>query len=128
MAMGIDATIARRRGEKSAAQGSDRDPGRSSPTPVVKARGLRACGRGRRMTSRRDRARHAVRLVRRWLPTRALIVVDAHPDAALEWREAVRHAVCGLTRVGRDVARDEPAPHASRARGGHPWRRSGRRP
>jgi hypothetical protein len=82
-------------------------------------------------------ARHAVRLVRRWLPTRALIVVDAHPDAALEWREAVRHAVCGLTRVGRDVARDEPAPHASpdsagarasRARGGHPWRRSGRRP
>jgi hypothetical protein len=41
---GLDDTIERRRGEHSAAQGISRDPVRSSPTPVVKASGLRWLG------------------------------------------------------------------------------------
>jgi DDE superfamily endonuclease len=49
---------------------------------------------GRRTQSPLDRARQAVRLVRRWLPTRALVVVGDPTYAALEWLDAVRHAVC----------------------------------
>jgi len=50
--------------------------------------------RGRRPPSLLDRARQAVRLVRRWLPTRELVVVADNTYAALEWLDAVRHAVC----------------------------------
>jgi hypothetical protein len=36
----------------------------------------------------------AVQLVRHWLLARARVVVGAAAYAALEWLEAVRHAVC----------------------------------
>jgi hypothetical protein len=119
--MGIAETSERRGGEPIAAKGLDRDPGRSSHTPFVKARGRRWVSlrllthipwaarvwalpfltvlapsarddqaRGRRPHARLDRARQAVRLVRRWLPTRELVVVGDQTDAALEWLEAVR--------------------------------------
>ena len=41
ISLGLDETIARRRGDKMAAKGIYRDPVRSSPAPCVKARGLR---------------------------------------------------------------------------------------
>jgi hypothetical protein len=45
--MGLDETIARRRGERIAAKGISRDPVRSSPAHVVKASGVRwVCRRG----------------------------------------------------------------------------------
>jgi DDE superfamily endonuclease len=45
---GLDAPLERRRGEQSTAQGIDRDPGRSSHTPVVTASGRRwLAGMGR---------------------------------------------------------------------------------
>jgi hypothetical protein len=57
-----------------------------------------------------DRARQAVWLGRRWRPARERVVVGAHPDAALAWREAVQHAGGGSTRVRRAAALYEPAP------------------
>jgi hypothetical protein len=42
--MGLDETMARRRGERIAAKGLARDPVRSSPAHVVNARGLRWVG------------------------------------------------------------------------------------
>jgi DDE superfamily endonuclease len=93
--------------------------------------------RGRAPRTRLDRARHAVWLVRRGLPTRRLVVVGAHPSAALEGREAGRDAVGVMTRMRLAAARDEPAPYAglasadvraSRARGCPAWRRPGPSP
>jgi hypothetical protein len=52
----------------------------------------------------RDRARQALRLVRRWLPTRELVVVGDTTYSAREWRDAVRQDACVLTRVRRDAA------------------------
>lgn len=89
--------------------------------------------RGRRMNSLLDRARQAVWLVRRWLPTRELVVVGDHTYAALEWLDTVRHAMCVITRLRLDAALYEPAPpvspdrmgaRARRARGCQPLRRS----
>ena len=110
MVMGIDETIERRRGERSAAKGLDRDLVRSSHAHFVKARGLRwVCllvlaripwvdrvwalpfltvlapserydpSPGRRPQSVWDRAQQMVRLVRRWVPTRELVVVGDSP-------------------------------------------------
>jgi hypothetical protein len=66
--------------------------------------------RGRSPRTLLDRARQAVWLVRRWLPERALVVVGDSADAALEWLDAVRHAVCVITRLRLDAAFYEPAP------------------
>jgi hypothetical protein len=66
--------------------------------------------RGRRMNTLLDRARQAVWLVRRWLPTRELVVVGDHTYAALKWLDVVRHAVCVITRLRLDAALYEPAP------------------
>jgi hypothetical protein len=46
--IGLDETMARRRGAQLAAQGMSRDPGRSSPAPFVKASGWRWVGLRRR--------------------------------------------------------------------------------
>ena len=82
--------------------------------------------RGRWMNSLLDRARQAVWLVRRWLPTRELVVVGDHTYAALEWLDAVRHAVCVITRVQLDAALYEPAPPREPRQNGRP-RKKGRR-
>jgi hypothetical protein len=120
---GLDETMARRRGERIAAQGISRDPVRSSQAHVVNARGLRwvgltglaripwvdrvwalpvltVCapserydqGHGRHPQSWLERARQLVRLVRRGVPTTALVVVGDPPYAALAWRDAVRQS------------------------------------
>jgi DDE superfamily endonuclease len=155
--LGIDETMARRRGAQIAAKGIDRDPGRSSPAHVVNARGLRWGSlmllapipwttrvwglpwltglspserddqpRGRAPRPLLDRARQAVRLVRHWLPERALVVVGDAAYAALEWLDAVRQAVCGIPRVRLDAALDEPALPRQPRQNGRP-RQKGRR-
>jgi hypothetical protein len=133
--IGLDETVARRRGEKLSAKGLSRAPVRSSHAPFVSARGLRWVSlmrrtripwaerawalpfltvlapparyyhsRGRQPQSRLARARQAWRLMRRGLPTRALVGVGATTSAALEGREAVRQAAGVLTRWRREAA------------------------
>ena len=157
--MGIDETIERRRGEKIAAKGIDRDPVRSSHTHFVKASGLRwVCllglapipwidgiwalpfftalapsersymTRDRRPQSLLDRGRQAVRLVRRWLPTRELVVVGDHTYAALEWLHAVREAACVMTRLRLDAALYQPAPPRQPRQNGRPRKQGARLP
>jgi hypothetical protein len=84
--------------------------------------------RGRRTHSLLDRARQAVRLVRRWLPTRELVVVGDHTYAALEWLDAVRHAVCVITRLRLDAALYEPAPPRLPRQNGRPRKKGKRLP
>jgi DDE family transposase len=84
--------------------------------------------RGRRPHSLLDRARQAVRLVRRWLPTRELVVVGDQTYAALEWLDAVRHAVCVITRLRLDAALYEPAPPRQPRQNGRPRKKGTRLP
>ena len=79
--------------------------------------------RGRRMHSLLDRARQAIWLVRCWLPTRELVVVGDHTYAAREWLDAVRHAVCVMTRLRLDAALYEPAPPRKPRQNGHPHKK-----
>jgi hypothetical protein len=155
--MGIDATMARRRGARITAQGIYRDPVRSSHAHVVKASGLRwVCltvlaripwadrvwalpfltvlapserydqVQGRSPQSLLERARQMVRLVRRWVPTRELVVVGDSTDAALEWLDAVRASACVVTRLRLDAALYAPAPPRKPKQNGRP-RKKGRR-
>jgi hypothetical protein len=75
-----------------------------------------------------DRARQAVRLVRHWLPERELIVVGDAAYAALEWLEAVRHAICVITRLRLDAALYEPAPPRQPRQNGRPRKKGTRLP
>jgi hypothetical protein len=51
-----------------------------------------------------------VRLVRRWLPSRELVVVGDRTYTALEWLDAVRESACVITRLRLDAALYAPAP------------------
>jgi hypothetical protein len=84
--------------------------------------------RGRAPRTLLDRAQQAVWLVRRWLPTRELVVVGDHPYAALEWLDAVRDAVCVITRMRLDAALDEPAPLRQPRQNGRPRKKGKRLP
>jgi hypothetical protein len=84
--------------------------------------------RGRRPQSVLNRAHHAVRLVRRWLPARELVVVGDHTYAALEWLASVRKAVCVITRLRLDAALYEPAPPRKPKPNGRPRKKGARLP
>jgi hypothetical protein len=84
--------------------------------------------RGRAPRTLLDRARHAVWLVRRWLPARELVVVADSTYAALEWLDAVRHAVCVITRLRLDAALYEPAPPRQPRQNGRPRKKGKRLP
>jgi hypothetical protein len=84
--------------------------------------------RGRRTHSLLDRARQAVRLVRRWLPTRELVVVGDQTYAALEWLDVVRDAACVITRLRLDAALYEPAPPRQPRQNGRPRKKGKRLP
>jgi hypothetical protein len=75
---------------------------------------------GRHPRTLLDRARQAVWLMRRWLPDRELVVVGDNSYAALEWLDAVRHAVCVITRLRLDAALYEPAPPRQPKQNGRP--------
>ena len=81
---------------------------------------------GRHPQSVLDRARQMVRLVRRWVPTRELVVVGDSTSAALEWLDAVRDSACVITRLRLDAARYAPAPPRKPKQNGRP-RKKGRR-
>lgn len=83
---------------------------------------------GRRPQSLLDRAHQAVRLVRRWLPTRELVVVGDNTYAALEWLDAVRDAACVITRLRLDAALYEPAPPRRPRQNGRPRKKGKRLP
>jgi hypothetical protein len=84
--------------------------------------------RGRRPQSLLDRGRQAVWLVRRWLPTRELVIVGDHTYAALEWLDAVREAVCVITRLRLDAALYQPAPPRKPRQNGRPRKKGARLP
>ena len=83
-------------------------------------------GRGRPPQSLLDRARQAVQLVRRWVPTRELVVVGDSTYAALEWLDAVPESACVITRLRLDAALYAPAPPRKPKQNGRP-RQKGRR-
>jgi hypothetical protein len=83
-------------------------------------------GRGRQPQSLLDRARQAVQLVRRWVPTRELVVVGDSTYAALEWLDAVHESACVITRLRLDAALYAPAPPRKPKQNGRP-RKKGRR-
>jgi len=157
--MGLDETLARRRGEQISAQGIYRDPVRASHAHVVKTSGLRWVSlmlltrlpwadrvwalpsltvlapseryypsRGRQAQSLLDRARQALRLVRRWLPTRARVVVGDTASSALEWLDAVRQAAYVITRLRLAAALYAPAPPRRSRQNGRPRKKGVRLP
>jgi DDE superfamily endonuclease len=69
-----------------------------------------------------------VRLVRRWPPEREIVVVGDQTYAALEWLDAVRHAVCVITRLRLDAALYEPAPPCQPRQNGRPRKKGKRLP
>jgi hypothetical protein len=85
-------------------------------------------GQGRRPQSLLDRARQMVRLVRRWLPTRELVVVGDSTYAALEWLDAVRESACMITRLRLDAALYAPAPPRKPKQNGRPRKKGIRLP
>ncbi len=85
-------------------------------------------GRGRRPPSLLDRARQAVQLVRRWVPTRELVVVGDSTYAALEWLDAVRESACVITRLRLDAALYAPAPPRGPRQNGRPRKKGMRLP
>ena len=84
--------------------------------------------RSRRPRTLLDRARQAVWLVRHWLLERELVVVGDSTYAALEWLDAVRHAVCVITRLRLDAALYEPAPPRQPRQNGRPRKKGQRLP
>lgn len=83
---------------------------------------------GRRPQSLLDRARQLVRLVRRWVPSRELVVVGDSTYAALEWLDAVRGSACVITRWRLDAALYAPAPPRKPKQNGRPRKKGMRLP
>jgi hypothetical protein len=73
-----------------------------------------------------DWARQAIWQLRRWLPTRDLIVLGDSSFSAIEWLAAVREHATIVTRLRMDAALYEPAPARKAGQNGRP-RTKGRR-
>ena len=71
--------------------------------------------RGRTHQSLLERAQAMLRLLARWLPHQALVVVADHSFSALAFLDLVRDWVAVITRLRLDAALYEPAPSADRA-------------
>lgn len=71
-------------------------------------------------------ARQAIWQLKRWLPTRELIVVGDSSFAAMGWLDAVREHATIVTRLRMDAALYEPAPPRRTGQNGRP-RKKGRR-
>lgn len=82
---------------------------------------------GRQHQPLTERARKLLRLIHRWLPERALVVVADSSFAALEWLAAVSgETLSVVTRLRLDAALYEPAPERVAGRRGRP-RKKGKR-
>jgi hypothetical protein len=66
--------------------------------------------------------------VRRWLPTRELVVVCNNTYSALEWLDAVRHEVWIITRLRLDAVLYKPAPAWKPKQTGQPRQKGARLP
>jgi hypothetical protein len=76
-----------------------------------------------------ERARQALRILQRWLPERAIVVVADSSFAALELLAAVTSdTLCVVTRLRLDAARYEPAPPPKPGRNGRPPKKGRRLP
>ena len=84
--------------------------------------------RHRRPNKLTDRARQLLRLVKRWMPQRAIVVVADSSFAALELLAAVRQQVCVITRLRLDAALYDPAPPRAVDTRGRPRRKGARQP
>ena len=84
--------------------------------------------RHRRPNKLTDRARQLLRLVKHWLPQRAIVVVADSSFAALELLAAVREQVCVITRLRLDAALYAPAPLRTADVKGRPRRKGARQP
>jgi len=76
--------------------------------------------RKRRHVPMLERAGAALRLIRRWLPTRVLVVVADTSFAAIEWLAAMRTQATIITRLRLDAALYEPAPVRTPGQKGRP--------
>jgi hypothetical protein len=86
--------------------------------------------RGRRPHTVLQRAGHSIRLVRRWLPDRALVFVADRRFAALEWLARVARVphVRVITRLRLDAALSDPPPPRTPGQRGRPRLTGKRRP
>jgi hypothetical protein len=76
-----------------------------------------------------ERARQALRILQRWLPGRAIVVVADSSFAALELLAAVTSdTLCVVTRLRLDAALYEPAPPPKPGRNGRPPKKGRRLP
>lgn len=73
-----------------------------------------------------DWARQAIRQLRRWLPSRELVIVGDSSFSAIEWLDAVREHATIITRLRMDAALYEAAPARRPGQNGRP-RKKGRR-
>jgi hypothetical protein len=85
-------------------------------------------GRGRRAPSLLDRARQALWLVRRWLPTRELVVLGDQTSSARARLEAVRATIGVMARLRLDAALYAPAPPRQPKHNGRPRQQGTRLP
>jgi hypothetical protein len=84
--------------------------------------------RQRRQNKLTDRAHQLLRLVKRWLPQCAIVVVADSSFAALELLAAVRQQICVVTRLRLDAALYDPAPPRTVDTPGRPRRKGARQP
>jgi DDE superfamily endonuclease len=86
--------------------------------------------RGRRHHTVLDRAWQSIRLVRRWLPDRAVVFVADSSFAALEWLALVARLprVSVITRLRLDAALSDPPPQRVPGTKGRPRLKGTRRP
>lgn len=84
--------------------------------------------KGRRHMPVLERARQALRLLKRWMPEKLLIVVADSSYAALEWLDSVCHLACVITRLRLDAALYAPAPKRAPGTNGRPRKKGKRLP
>ena len=82
--------------------------------------------KGRRHKKLVDWARQGILQIRRWLPSRLIVVVADSSFAAIELIAAVQRHVCFVTRLRLDANLFEPAPEGRSRRRGRP-RKKGRK-
>jgi hypothetical protein len=84
--------------------------------------------RGRTHVPLLARAEQVVRVLRRWIPTREIVIAADNTYAAIEWLASVRPLVHVVTRLRLDAALYEPAPTRRPGQTGRPRKKGARLP